>query len=191
MICLRLNLSSKTFVFDTDCLFTFFYVKCENVLLNLLNKIVIPLQVYKEISRMGFKDKIDYLINKQKATRYVFDISSEEAFLYLEMTNETEMEKIKVIGFGEAACIAYAKVNNAILCSNNLKDITFYIDKYKLKYLTTADIFCMLRDNKLMDDLEIEKCWAKMKSKVFLPNETFYDYYNENKDLYIIRLFNI
>lgn len=38
----------------------------------------------------------------------------------------------KIIGKGEAASIALAKENNGILASNNLKDISIYVEEFHL-----------------------------------------------------------
>ena len=46
----------------------------------------------------------------------------------------------KIIGKGEAAAIALAKTYNGIIASNNLKDISKYIEKYNLEHVATGDI---------------------------------------------------
>lgn len=45
-----------------------------------------------------------------------------------------------MIGKGEAASISLAKEHNGIVASNNLSDIAYYIEKFKLKHITTGDI---------------------------------------------------
>lgn len=47
------------------------------------------------------------------------------------------------IGKGEAACIAYAKEEDAIVVSSNLTDIIRYCKKYNITYLTTCDLLCI------------------------------------------------
>lgn len=92
------------------------------------------------------------------------------------------MKGIKIIGQGEAACIAFAKANNAVICSNNLKDILFYVNKYNLEYLTTAEIFCYSYENDIINLLKIEKLWNIIKKRSKLPFDSFGEYYKNRTD---------
>lgn len=100
-------------------------------------KIVIPKEVYNEIDRPNIphlKARIDKLIDSGSAIVMSMDISSEEYSLYRKMT--TYSGKNKVIGSGEAASISLAKKHNGVLGSNNLRDVSYYIKKYSLNYVT-------------------------------------------------------
>ncbi len=179
--------STKNYIFDTDCLSTFLGIGYEEYLFKLFKKIIIPRIVYDELckyisnNKPKFKERLDELIAARKIIKCDFEIPSEEALLFYEMTHKTEMRGIKVIGDGEAACIAYAVTNKAVLCSNNMRDIRFYIEKYNLEYLTTADIFCILYEQRFMGLYEIEKCWSAIKKHSYLPEEHFSDYYEKMK----------
>lgn len=59
--------------------------------------------------------------------------------LYQKLTT-TPDEGHKIISSGEAASIALAKSVGGVVASNNLKDISSYIDEYELKHITTGDI---------------------------------------------------
>lgn len=58
---------------------------------------------------------------------------------YFKMTQNPDTNH-KIIGNGEASCLALAKQNKGIIASNNLRDISEYLKEYKVKHLSTADI---------------------------------------------------
>lgn len=181
--------STKLYIFDTDLLSTFLYTNCENVLTRIFKQIIIPKKVYNELcqytDRNGntvFKEKIDILKKQQKVKIVELELGSEEWQLYFEMTTPSQMKGIKIIGQGEAACIAFAKANNAIICSNNLKDILFYVNKYNLEYLTTAKILYYSYENDIINWLEIEKLWNIIKKRSKLPFDSFGEYFNNRTD---------
>jgi len=83
----------------------------------------------------------------------------------------------KRIGRGEAFAIALAKTRKGILASNNLKDIQYYIELYRLRNLTTAMILRNALLRRLIDETEGNTIWAKMVNRRRrLPNATFTDY---------------
>ncbi|MDD3350321.1 MAG: hypothetical protein PHC40_05710 [Eubacteriales bacterium] len=67
------------------------------------------------------------------------NVDSDIYALYQKLTT-TPDEGHKIIGPGEAASIALAKSVGGVVASNNLKDISSYIDEYELKHITTGDI---------------------------------------------------
>ena len=79
---------------------------------------------------------------KMKESGNVFideiEYGTEECKLYTYLTQSSANNK--KIGDGEAAAIALVKCNNGVLASNNMRDISYYIDEYGLKHTTTADI---------------------------------------------------
>ena len=50
---LRLNyaciMSTNNYIFDTDCLSTFFHANCEGILLKVFKKLIVPKKVYDEL----------------------------------------------------------------------------------------------------------------------------------------------
>jgi len=181
--------STNNYIFDTDCLSTFFHANCEGILLKVFKKLIVPKKVYDELcqyigkdNKPKYKGRFDSLKFSKQIVIHNFEIGSEEWNIFFEMTNKSQMKGIKVIGQGEAACIAYSVLYNGIICSNNLTDIMFYVEKYKLKYITTADIFCYICDKNIMGKFEIEKCWDTIKKYSKLPTEYFIDYYEKYKN---------
>ena len=153
--------------FDTDCISAFLWVNEESLLEKLYPcKIVIPKEVYNELDRPTIphlKARIDRLIDKGAAKVISMDISSEEYSLYRKLT--TFSGENKVIGSGEAASIALAKKHNGVLGSNNLRDISYYINKYSLKHLTTGDILLEAFRKELITESEGNSIWASMLKK--------------------------
>ena len=142
----RRSLLTDSIFFDTDCICAFLWINKESLLEKMfLGKIVIPKEVYNEIDRPTIphlKNRIDQLITNGSAIVMSMDINSEEYTLYRTLT--TLSKENKVIGSGEAASISLAKKHNGVLGSNNLRDVSYYINKYSLKYVTTGDILVEL-----------------------------------------------
>lgn len=153
--------------FDTDCICAFLWINEESLLEKMYpGKIVIPKEVYNEIDRPTIphlKARVDKLIANGSAIVMSMDISSEEYTLYRELT--TYSGDNKVIGSGEAASISLAKKYNGILGSNNLRDISYYIKKYSLKYVTTGNILVGAFQKGLITEQEGNTIWASMLNK--------------------------
>ncbi|MEA3423983.1 MAG: hypothetical protein U9Q80_09345, partial [Bacillota bacterium] len=60
--------------------------------------------------------------------------NTEEYNLYYELAISPPKGE-RIIGKGEAAAIALAKTYNGVLASNNLKDISKYVEKYELEHM--------------------------------------------------------
>lgn len=166
--------------FDSDCISAFLWVNGQNILSQLYaGKIIIPKQAYKELSyptTPHLKQRVDTLIASGNAQIYDMDITSEEYKLYIQMTTNPE-DGYKIIGDGEAASIALAKTKNGILASNNLRDISHYISKYKLDHVTTGDILVEAMKLGLIDEAQGNAIWASMVAKRRkLGAATFSDY---------------
>jgi hypothetical protein len=78
------------------------------------------------------------LISNNVAKIQNLDVGTEEYKLYETLIKGEK--GMKQIGRGEASGIALAKKYNGILASNNYKDISPYIEKYKLKHTDTGQI---------------------------------------------------
>ena len=170
-------MTEQTF-FDTDCLSAFLWVGNENLLVQMYkSKIVLPLEVYEEIKKVPYlRAKTDTLIvNKDIFIRKIED-KTPEAFIYLKLIISPD-RGLKIIGRGEAAAIALAKVNDGILASNNLKDIRQYIEFYHLKHITTGDILTEALKRGLITEPQGNIIWANMLAKKrMLPTSTFSDF---------------
>lgn len=167
--------------FDTDCISAFLWINDTSIVEKLYKgRIIIPKPVYNELSNPvipHLKNRIDVLINNKSAEIVDIEYGTEEYDLYYTMTNGKNVEKI--IGKGEAASIALAKVNDGILASNNYRDVSLYIEKYNLKHIDTAMILKEAVDKKIITLDEGEIMWAEMLNrKRMLPTNSFKEYLN-------------
>lgn len=159
---------TRKLFFDNDCLSAFLWVKNESILTKLYpGRIVIPKPVYVELSHPSvqhLKQRMDKLIINGDATLQEIQFGSKEWKIYSLLTGPNN-PKGMLIGKGEAASIALAKEYKGILASNNLKDINYYIQRYKLKHITTADIMLGAYNERLITEKEAEQIWQDMLSK--------------------------
>ena len=168
--------------FDTDCISAFLWVKEENILFKLYpGKIILPKLVFNELNNPSIphiKRKVNELCsNGDVATKEIL-VNTEEYKLYCELAISPPKGE-KIIGKGEAAAIALAKIYNGVIASNNLKDISKYIDKYKLEYITSGDILVDALSKGYIDEVKGNEIWKNMIGKRrMLPTDTFTDYLN-------------
>lgn len=166
--------------FDTDCFSSFLWVRQENLILQLYpGRIIVPQEVFTELSNPSIphiKGKlIDLLANGSISIMKIMT-NTEEYSLYYELAIVPKKGR-KVIGKGEAAALALAKVHKGIIASNNLKDISQYVSFYKLEHITTCDILAQALDNGLIDEDSGNQIWSNMLQKRrLLPARTFTDY---------------
>lgn len=166
--------------FDTDCISSFLWVKAENLLLKLyLGRIILPKQVFNELSNPSIphiKQKVNNLcLNGDISTKEIL-VNTEEYSLYYELAISPPKQGL-IIGKGEAAAIALAKVYDGIIASNNLKDISKYINKYRLKHITTGDILLAALNEGYINEIVGNQIWKNMIAKKrMLPTLTFTEY---------------
>ena len=73
--------------------------------------------------------------------------------------------------------ISLAKERNGILASNNLKNISVYVEEYGLLHVTTGDIIKMALDKGYIDEAQGNVIWANMIARRRkLGYATFSDY---------------
>ena len=163
----RLCLLTDSIFFDTDCICAFLWINRESFPEKKFpGKNVIPQEVYKEIDRPTIphlKTRIDQIISNGSTVIMSMDISSEEYALYRELI--TYNGRNKVIGSGEAASISLAKKHNGVLGSNNLRDVSYYINKYSLKHITTGEILVESFQKGLITEQEGNTILASMLNK--------------------------
>lgn len=166
--------------FDTDCISSFLWVKQENLILQLYpGRIILPQDVFNELNQPylpHFMKKLSELKRSGEISTMSIMINTGEFDIFHELTIAPQ-EGRKIIGRGEAAAIALAKVNNGIIASNNFKDISQYISLYKLKHVSTCDILVEAFNKKLIDESTGNRIWISMlQKKRLLPFTTFSDY---------------
>lgn len=166
--------------FDTDCISAFLWVKAENILFKLYpGKIILPKPVFNELSNPSIphiKWKVNELCLSGNVSTKEILVNTEEYKLYYELAISPPKGE-RIIGKGEAAAIALAKIYNGIIASNNLKDISKYVDKYELEHITTGDILVDALNKGYIDELTGNQIWTTMIGKRrMLPTTTFTEY---------------
>ena len=91
-------------------------------------------------------------------------MGSPVAELYSELTGSLLQDHI-IIVCGEAASLALSKTFNGIVASNNLLDITQYIEEYDLQHKTTGDILVEALDAGIISEPEGNTLWTNMLRK--------------------------
>lgn len=177
-------MTNKLF-FDTDCISAFLWVNNQSLLAQLYpGRIVIPNQVYNELSFPNIphlKARIDSLIESKDASIQSIEVGSRMYSLYLKLTTNPDSNH-RIIGPGEAAGIVMAKEYNGILASNNLKDISQYVDEFGIKQITTGDIIYEAYDKQLISKEQANQLWSEMiNKKRKLGYSSFDEYLNSNK----------
>ena len=114
----RSRFSTKNIFIDTDCICAFLWVGNESLLSQLYSgRVVMPKPVYDEIDRQELawmKARVDSMISAGKLTVVELSLGTDEFDLYYKLTENPD-NGYKIIGDGEAASIALAKVKNGIV----------------------------------------------------------------------------
>lgn len=154
--------------FDSDCLCAFLWVGNENLLVKLYpGRIVIPKPVYDELSYPGIahlKARVDALLSTRQAQVETISTDTETYALYYHLISSPEAGHA-VIGKGEAASIALAKINNGIVASNNLRDVSLYVKELCLRHVTTGDILMEAMKKGYITEAQGNTLWASMLAK--------------------------
>lgn len=171
--------------FDTDCISSFLWVKEENLLIKLYSgKIILPKPVFNELNNPcipHINQKINNLCLNGHVTTKDILMNTDEYELYYKLAISPSNGE-KIIGKGEAAAIALAKTYNGIIASNNLKDISKYVEKYELEHITTGDILVAALNAGYINEQNGNQIWSNMISrKRMLPTPTFTDYLKAHK----------
>ena len=190
---------TEDLVFDTDCISSFLWVGEEKLLLNLypgyqqrvnfsqvtifypslIGQMILPKQVYYELSNPSVPHlglRIRELCESGNLRVAPILLDTEEYEIYYELATSPPKGDI-VIGKGEAAAIALAKSCDAILASNNLKDVSKYVVKFGLKHFTTGEILIDALNRGYINVSEGDTIWQRMLSKRrFLPTSSFSSY---------------
>jgi len=169
--------------FDTDCICAFLWVNKHTLLPALYpGRIVLPKPVYTEISKVvHLKTVVDTMISMQQLILEEILIGSEKYSLYYSLAIKPE-PGCKLIGKGEAASIALAKVRSGILASNNLKDVMTYVQEYGLNHVTTGKIMMEALTQGLITEEHGNTIWQAMINKRRkLGANTFSEFLNNQK----------
>jgi predicted nucleic acid-binding protein len=170
--------------FDTDCLSAFLWVNNQSLLAQLYpGRVVIPAEVYAELSNPAIphlKAKVDIMVACGDARIESIMTETEEYRLYRKLVANPDPGHA-IIGRGEAAAIALAKERNGILASNNLKDISVYINEFGLQHRTTGEILKEALKAGIITEVDGNQLWQDMlKKRRKLGYPTFSDYLKNN-----------
>ena len=171
--------------FDTDGISAFLWVEEQSILAQMYpGRIVIPKPVYDEMSFpcvRHLRDRIDRMIKNGQAVIREIETNTDTYELYYQMT-ESPSAHHKIIGRGEAACLALAKTDKGIIASNNLKDISDYINELDLRHKTTGDIMIEAFRAGIITEEQGNLIWASMLCKRRkIGASTFSEYLEKNK----------
>ena len=164
----KVNILTKPLIFDTDCLSAFLWVNQQSLLVQLYpGQIVIPSEVLAELSFPGIahlKARINLMIKNKDVKLASIQTGTEEYQLYRKMSAKPEPGHV-IIGKGEAAAIALAKVQNGVVASNNLRNVTVYVSEMGLQLKTTGEILKDALDACLITEADGNKLWQDMLQK--------------------------
>lgn len=174
---------TEKYFFDTDCLSAFLWVREESILTKLYaGKIILPAQVYNELTKVShLSARVNALKNNGDLCVESMEVGSDEYKDYIQMTTTPE-PGMRIIGNGEAAGIAMVKQRGGTLAGNNLRDILPYVEKYKIRHITTGDILFEAMEAGIITEKDGNMIWAGMlRKRRMLPTATFSDYLSHNK----------
>lgn len=169
--------------YDTDCLVSFLVIGEGDLLNKLFSKIIIPKQVYDELSHPNSPPIIKNELEQYKRDNFIeikdISIKDKEYYVYEQIKNGVWHEDEKCIGKGEAAALALAIQNEGVIASNNLSDIEFYIKDNDLYILTSSIILVQALEKNIIFEDDAEEMWSKMiDRKRNLPAYSFKHYYS-------------
>ena len=166
---------------DTDCLSSFLLLDEVSLLESILDEVVIPEAVDQELRADRAPPQIVKNLEHLKEKKFIrvhdMDVHSAEYQWYDEIRIEYQMNRGFPIGEGEAQAMALAIPNGGILASNNLSDIKYFVDKYRLPLLTSAYMIAASVDNGQISYEDAEFTWQQMERNRILMPGSFEDYY--------------
>lgn len=141
-------MSSKIIVFDTDLLSTLLLIDRFDFITFLYPdyQYLVPNNVEKEINNPTYKhsktikNRFKKLVNSGVIAVCNQIMIEEEDLMNLFFQLRATGKYGKLIDSGEAEVVARAKMLNAIVASNNFKDVTQYTKKFGLDLISTSQI---------------------------------------------------
>ena len=182
---------TKRIYFDADCLSTFLWSGKETILYQLYSRrIFLSGVVHTELSRVKvsfFKNAVERFSKSYHVNLVTTLFETPEHNLYLEILKDSKLKdeenpNKKVIGVGEAEVLALAKINGCIAASNNLRDILYYVKKYQIEYITTADILVEALNKNFITEGQGNVIWGTMRRNSRMPCDSFTDYLLQQTD---------
>ena len=184
---------NKIVISDTDFLSSFLWRNQFGIVTKLFAKlgmdIVIPQAVIEELgysirTRERLQTPLIRLDNKKEKVQgagevYIRDIDpfSDMGIKYNELKES--------MGQGESAAISmllYSEEKPACLASNNLKDISKYVEDYGITLWTTADVLVKAEELGIITHESAINLWDKMlEDNLYLPENSYEEYSKRKK----------
>lgn len=171
----------KVIFYDSDCISCFLLINKSNFFKKLFNEIIITEQVYKELTEIHTPEIIRKELKKLIQEKY---IKIHEISIYSKTHQNYKLIKKGHYGIkiddGEASVIACSIEHDGIIASNNLSDVLYYVKKFNLGLITTAIMFTLLYEKKIITIHDADKLWKKLiKYNRRLPAASFSEYYEK------------
>lgn len=184
---------NKIVISDTDFLSSFLWRDQFGIVTKLFAKlgmdIVIPQAVIEELgysirTRERLQIPLIRLNNKKEKTRGAGDIYIRDIDPFSDMGIKYNELK-ESMGQGESAAISmllYSEEKPACLASNNLKDISKYVEDYGITLWTTADVVVKAEELGIITHESAINLWDKMlKDNLYLPEGSYEEYCKRKK----------
>ena len=148
--------------------------------LHLLPKVIpdcsfVVLSIVRNELRSDTKNELDNHINFLKNISLIdYNPVGDERREFARLTSLSGL----CLGKGESACMTYARFNNNVVGSSNLKDIKDYCSEYQIAYLTTWDFLYYAYKAGLMTKDEVYDFVHKVRDAgSILPDNDLDTYY--------------
>ena len=169
----------KSIFYDIDCLVSFLLIHRLDVLKNVFDKIYMSNKVFELYTNPSISSDIRDGINELVRDEFIkieeICLNTDEFDIYYSLINDGK--KDRYIGKGEASTIALAVKHKAIVLCNDCENVGFYLEKYSLKSLNTADIIKRAYQKRIITKDDAEEIWGQMKKQgVLLPEDSFKQY---------------
>ena len=173
---------SKPVFYDADCLECFLLVDAGYILEKLFSKIIIPEQVYNEITFDNTPSIVKTNFNKLKegfVEIREMPFASPEYTAYKSIERGFWSKNGQICGPGESAAIALAHLNNGIVASNNLSDVEEYIESLDIELITSSMILTKAVEKEIITENIANSLYGSMMDNgINLPYGTFSGYYD-------------
>lgn len=189
----------KIIFYDADFLICFLTIGETSILKKAFNEIIVPIQVFKELTRKKspkiVKETIIDLRDSGFVKVPVIKSDSRVNVAYRAIKNGYWHDDFKKLGKGESAALAFAIEREGVIASNNFDDIMDYVDKYELPLLTTSYFLALAFDEEIIDHDEAIDLYDRMIEEARkMPCNSFKEYYNslykKDTDNFGFRLFD-
>lgn len=184
---------SAIVITDTDFLSSFLWRNQFGIVTKLFEKlkmdIVVPQVVIEELgysvrTRERLQTPLIQLNNKKEKAHGAGSVYIKDIDPFSDMGTKYEELK-KSMGQGESAAISmviYAEEETACLASNNLKDVSQYVQGYGIALWTTADVLVKAEEFGIITHESAVKLWDKMyEDNLRLPERTYEKYIKHKK----------